>query len=633
MRVTACPIGELQQKFPNLGVSSYQRAVVWTPKQKAALIRSILADYPTGAIILNDLSLGSRSGAARLLTHLKSSHDIIDGQQRLTTIYEFLDEPTVYLTEWARVLPRNASLPEGNLIREARTSFDQLRRVLSSPRAKYVPKGTSAKALRLKMAGDACRRLKELEAGKAVADPQFYSLAAALQKLVKAVARKRLVIEELTDIGTSEAEAIYHLINTSGTQLEWWELLWSKPQFVHEDYVSTAPYKTSRDDAVRGLSILYRSHSKLKTGVGQTNDSFWHSMLALGEYVQCRLALRDPRIQTELLPKKERRLSVDGLGFRLVSTLLSHDIGRAAIYAMFDEYGKDTVRSAIDTLFDTADLLLGSPDASSPDFLFFKKYSEFGADPVQAYPLLGLFVSAAKLVAANKASGAGITLSTSDRRCLRGLTEEIFREVVSTSKWAGTGDSRLKEWLDRHFETAPDSSMPSRSGLGGAKEVNPTYKEVQWRKLLHDLSPTGQRRVDRKIASLHFWVQYLFDSQVSGCLPRGVVQYDHIAAFDGSPRSLTTHPLNICAIRAELNRAKGVKSYKRWAPAGVLDHAYRLNSLCDVPVPGIPASASVDFLQWADHASIERLISSRRKVFEYALGPLLREWITSGDRR
>jgi hypothetical protein len=353
-------------------------------------------------------------------------------------------------------------------------------------------------------------------------------------------------------------------------------------------------------------------------------------MLALGEYVQFRFAIRDPQVQSALLSKDLRRIPVDGLGFRLVSTALSHDIGRAAIYDMFDQYSKDAVRTTIDTLFDTADLLLAHPDTSVPDFLFFKKYASFKADTVQAYPLLGLFVSAAKLVAKNKAKGAGITLSAGDRRALRSLTEELFREVVCTSKWAGTGDSRLKEWLDRHFESAPTSGPASVVSLGMPKSLDPTYREAQWRGLLRDLEITRQRKVDRRTAALAFWTQYLLDSRVRGCLPAGDVQFDHIVAFDSSPHSLTTHPLNIVAIRSEMNAVKGIRSYSKWAPTGSIDDEYRLNALCGLTIPKIPASATVDFLQWANHATIGKLVEARKKVSEYALGQVLTEWITSG---
>lgn len=631
MRVSTCPVSDLPVKFPDLGVSSYQRASVWSPGQKAALIRSVLADYPTGSIVLNDLSLAARAGATKVLGHLRSSHDIIDGQQRLTTLYEFMDEPMLYVLDWAKNPPRGPGLPETLAIQEVRAQFDTLRKTLRSSRAGYVPKGTKTRSIKAKIAKDANDQLRALlEAGTAP-DPQFYALVDALGRFKKAVGRKKLVIEELTSIGTTEAETIFHLINTSGTELLWWELLWSRPAFVHEQYCSTGPYRTRRDNDVRTLSILYRNNPKLKTFAGGTSDSFWHSMLSLGEYIQARLAVRDPLVLTGLLSKRDRRLPVDGLGFRLVSTALTHDIGRAAIFTLFDQYGKDAVRAAVDTLFDTADLLLKTPDSSTPDFLFFKKYSLFGADPIQAYPLVGLFVSAAKLVAKNKVDGKGITLTPSDRRSLRELTEEIFREVVTTTKWAGTGDSRLKEWLDRHFEPAPTSGSRPPEDLGNPKGITSTYKEIQWRKLLFDLEPTGQRNVDRRTASLQFWVQYLVDSKVQGALPRGPVEFDHIVAFEKAPRSITTHPLNIAAIREPLNHEKGIKSYKKWAPTGTIDQEYRMNVGCQLALPRLPGAASSNFLDWADHATVGKMIIGRQKVFQYVLGPLLREWISTGD--
>lgn len=632
MRVFASPIRELKTRFPNLGVSSYQRASVWTPKQRAALIRSLLAEYPTGALILNRLDSGMRISGSSVVVRLRSSHDIIDGQQRLTTIYEFLEEPMVYFLTWAQNPPHDAPASENGLIHDVREEINALRRVLSPSKVGYVPRGTPTKDLKKKIGDQANAYLREFLSKGSVPDMRFFPLVQCLAKLHRAIAQKKLVIEEMTNIGTSEAESIYHLINTSGTQLAWWQLLWNKPDFVESEYVATSPYRTKRDTEVRTLSILYRGRSKLGVHAGATNDSFWHAMLALGEYVQFRLAVRDPSIQTELLPRDKRRLQVDGLGFRLVSAALSHDVGRAAVYDLFDEYSKDAVRATVDTLFDTADLLLKTPDASSPDYLFFKKYTLFSQDPVQAYPFLGLIVSAAKLVAKNKESGVGITLTAGDRRGLRALTEEIFREVVSTNKWAGTGDSRLKEWLDRHFRPAPRGVGVSAGDLGGVKSLVPTYKQSQWQKLLADLKPTGQRKVDRRTAALHFWVQYLFDSKVSGCLPHGEVEYDHIVPLDSSPRSLSTHPLNVAAISGHLNGEKGIKSYLKWSPSGVLDQEYRLSTLCDVPVKGISAAAAVDFLKFADHASLPKLIATRKKVFDFALGALVRDWISNGDK-
>ena len=631
MRVTTCAIGDIQSRYPNLGVSSYQRAVVWSPRQKAALIRSLLFDYPTGTVVLNDLSLKGKLGSPRPLAHLSSSHDIIDGQQRLTTLYEFLDDPTLYVTTWAKNPPRAPNAAEPALIQNVRAQFDALRRSLRPPRANYVPRGSSLRDLKAKIAQDAARQLRaQLDDGTGP-DPRFYALVDSLNRLRRGIARRKIIIEELTNIGTTEAETIYHLINTSGTQLLWWELLWGKPAFVHESYVSTGPYRTSRENDVRTLSILYRANAQLRAHAGGTNDSFWHAMLALGEYVQSYLSVRDPHTLTRLLSRDERRLPVDGLGFRLTSTALSHDIGRAAIYSLFDQYSKDTVRAAIDTLYDTCDLLMKTPDASTPDFLFFKKYAEFDADPIQAYPLIGIFVSAAKLVAKNKVEGAGITLKPSDRRSLRELTEEIFREVVTTAKWAGTGDSRLKEWLDRHFEPAPTGGNHPVESLGAVRTISTTYNERQWTNLLDDLKPTGQRNVDRRTAALHFWIQYLFDSKQLGSLPKGTVQFDHIVPFERSPRSLTTHPLNIAAIPIRLNREKGVRSYRRWAPNGRVDKEYRMSVLCQPEIRGIPGAAAVDFLESANHAGLSHMISGRRKVFEFGLRSLLKEWITSGD--
>lgn len=628
MKVRTVPIGRLNSVFPRLGVSSYQRAVVWKPRQKASLIRSILDSYPTGALILNKLD--RRGGLRRGGPFVPgTSHDIIDGQQRLTTIFEFFDEPSSYFLKWCPKSPRAGVPPEHALLRDVRTEFEALRKILAKPSENYVPARTRTAALKERICRDAEAYRLEISRGRSLPDARFYGFVSALGRVHGKVASKRIIIQELTNLNTAEAESIYHLVNTSGTQLTWWQLLWSKPDFVEKQYPSAGPYRTGRDDIVRRLSNLYRQGNKLKIFAG-TNDAFWHAMLALGEYVQQRFALWNPQNSTAPIAANKSRIGIDGLGFRLVSTALSHDIGRAGIYSLFDHYSDDQVRFAIDVIFDTVDLLLDNPTATSPDFLLLQKYARIELDAIPAYPLAGLLVSASKLVAQNRARGAGSTLSATDRRALRVLTEELFREVICTSQWAGTGDARLKEWLGAHFEPAPAGYNHS-AGLGNPRSLNPSVKPAAWRNRLDELRPLDQRQVDRGSTALLFWVQYLFDSRVHGSLPTGEVEVDHIVPYHRSARSLTTHPLNFAIVERDLNRSKGLKTFIRWNPDPAEAQAYRREALCGIRYPRLPSSVTSDFLSTADHSHIRQLIDVRHKVFIYALGELLSDWISNGD--
>ncbi len=59
---------------------SYQRGAVWSTDFKEKLIFSILSRYPVGSVIIRNLAERNYKGA---------DTEVVDGQQRLTTIYEF----------------------------------------------------------------------------------------------------------------------------------------------------------------------------------------------------------------------------------------------------------------------------------------------------------------------------------------------------------------------------------------------------------------------------------------------------------------------------------------------------------------------------------------------------------------
>ncbi|MDE8163552.1 DUF262 domain-containing protein [Erysipelothrix rhusiopathiae] len=82
------PIATIMNEINNKGRQggidlqpSYQRGYVWTNDFKEKLIYSIIRQYPIGNISLRN-NLGIK--------------EVVDGQQRLTTIYNFLDEATGY---------------------------------------------------------------------------------------------------------------------------------------------------------------------------------------------------------------------------------------------------------------------------------------------------------------------------------------------------------------------------------------------------------------------------------------------------------------------------------------------------------------------------------------------------------
>lgn len=66
---------------------SFQRRLVWTERQKARLIQTVLMGYPMPEIYLWQQPANPESG--------KQKHSIVDGQQRLTTLLQFT------ANEWA----------------------------------------------------------------------------------------------------------------------------------------------------------------------------------------------------------------------------------------------------------------------------------------------------------------------------------------------------------------------------------------------------------------------------------------------------------------------------------------------------------------------------------------------------
>jgi uncharacterized protein DUF262 len=612
-------------------VSGYQRAVVWKPTQQAALIRSLLYDYPTGLIVLNRVAAAKPLGKSQIRDPYAPRIEIIDGQQRLTTIFDFLANPMVYATTWAPRLPTR--LEEPKEIRAVREAFDALYRKLKRANENYAPSKTSKPALIARIASQASHEFGQVGAGKQVRDPRFHQLVDSLVRLDSAVRRRHLVIQLLGGLDTSEAERIYDVINSSGTRLRWWELLWGKEEFVHTPYPSPSPYRTERDVEVERVTDFKRVRNAMRTSpikaVPTEVTSLWHAMYALGNYCNNRFSMQDPRLAITPPPDGTGKPKVDGLGFRLVSTFLSHDVGRASVYDLLAAYSPDQIRRAIDILFDTADTVFDNSSAGA--FQFFIKYAYFDYDAIPAYPLVGLFVAASKFVAINKTSGAGVKLTSKDTTALRALAEEMFRDAICTSEWSGAGDTRLRQWMNAHFEcVAPVSGNAGVAFPGAIKPIKDLPKGNLWLKYIASLDDSGRRTPDRRGLAFHFWVQYVLDASANGTLPKGQAQFDHIVPFN-KHYPATSNLVNVAAISSELNRSKGGKTYAGWEPSAAFDQRYRTQVMCQSGLPDAPAAATADFLQHANFSEVRRMIDQRREVLEYAVTSGLRKWMAEGD--
>src|SRR2546422_6491688 len=65
--------------FPN---PEYQRGRVWTLAQKKRLVDSVLRGYPIPLIYLHHIS-------KQVAGHKREDFEVIDGQQRITALYEY----------------------------------------------------------------------------------------------------------------------------------------------------------------------------------------------------------------------------------------------------------------------------------------------------------------------------------------------------------------------------------------------------------------------------------------------------------------------------------------------------------------------------------------------------------------
>lgn len=71
----------------------YQRGYIWKADFKDKLIYSVIKQYPTGSISVRSLSTPNSKGA---------KEEVVDGQQRLTTIKNFVSNGYIIKSEWSR---------------------------------------------------------------------------------------------------------------------------------------------------------------------------------------------------------------------------------------------------------------------------------------------------------------------------------------------------------------------------------------------------------------------------------------------------------------------------------------------------------------------------------------------------
>lgn len=90
---------------------SYQRQDVWTLEQRENFIRSLFERVPIPPIIINDLLCSNRN-------HGDIFYNVIDGRQRLTTLFLFVNDKLIVdgikyssLSEIQRRIMRNCSFP------------------------------------------------------------------------------------------------------------------------------------------------------------------------------------------------------------------------------------------------------------------------------------------------------------------------------------------------------------------------------------------------------------------------------------------------------------------------------------------------------------------------------------------
>ncbi|WP_439681519.1 DUF262 domain-containing protein [Embleya sp. MST-111070] len=99
----------------------YQRGRVWTTDQKIALIRSWLTGTPTGVVILNDRTTfdWKEANGNDPTENGGAMYACIDGQQRISTAYEWFDGELAVPASWfdSRDVTTTAATDDGPYVR------------------------------------------------------------------------------------------------------------------------------------------------------------------------------------------------------------------------------------------------------------------------------------------------------------------------------------------------------------------------------------------------------------------------------------------------------------------------------------------------------------------------------------
>ena len=152
----------LIDNYKELGIPHFQRGQIWKEENKSALLESLFNDTPCGSIILwrpanpKKPESEKKENFGEGLLNNKFDHLIIDGQQRITSLYEILNSPDKKYDandEWCLNLVKFAKIwsndPEIKKLNQDNLRFDEIIEIKPQPKMesqsffkliKYPPK-------------------------------------------------------------------------------------------------------------------------------------------------------------------------------------------------------------------------------------------------------------------------------------------------------------------------------------------------------------------------------------------------------------------------------------------------------------------------------------------------------------
>ena len=78
----------------------YQRGVVWGQRRRRNFIRSLLTGIPIPAVMINDRLDADFTGPADFTPKQNIAKAIVDGKQRLTSVFSFIDNDLAIPASW-----------------------------------------------------------------------------------------------------------------------------------------------------------------------------------------------------------------------------------------------------------------------------------------------------------------------------------------------------------------------------------------------------------------------------------------------------------------------------------------------------------------------------------------------------